>query len=519
MNSNLKLLFADDEQIMRDGLPKIIEWERYGIEVLPSVSNGQKALEVCKKERVDIVVTDIRMPVMDGLELTELLKDYDCSMKIVILSAYDDFKYAQTALKVGADAYLLKSEIDSDNLLGLILNLSEEILRSRTMENSYKKMQNIVSSHVRELRNNLCLSLLSGVKCPLDINSQMDTLSINLRYRDLCIIHIFFKKETSHDQLERTLSSAEFLENCYIVDPRKKYLIVLCNLKSPAVTDVAKRVHGLLQQNFCGECGVVTTPVFKGYDNLSSYQQILGSHTIQHIFYEKYSCALTVYKKHQPPTFDSGEIMSQFVQASQMNLINRMEQIVFSFIQQLLIEEYSIRDLKETLVFFADIAQKKLHDTSDTLLSQDIISKPDFEECTTLNSMAEAATEYFQVVLSQLHESIYPDNTIVKKAIEYIEQHIGETVTLKVIADNIYCNPTYLSQVFKKETGKNFSDFLIQARVNRALNLLEHTNLFIKDIAQQVGIPNQSYFSRSIIKATGMQPSRYRSVKQHVLNI
>ena len=104
MGEQIKIMFVDDEQIMRDGLRLTVDWESYGFQVLGSASNGEKALQLCEADPPDIMVTDIRMPVMDGLELTKHLVERYPAMKSIILSAYDDFKYAQTAISYGAHA-------------------------------------------------------------------------------------------------------------------------------------------------------------------------------------------------------------------------------------------------------------------------------------------------------------------------------------------------------------------------------------------------------------------------------
>ena len=115
------------------------------------------------------------------------------------------------------------------------------------------------------------------------------------------------------------------------------------------------------------------------------------------------------------------------------------------------------------------------------------------------------------LVVVQLEETAaHPYHSIVKKAIQYIHNHLSEEITLQLIANEIYCNPTYLSQLFKEEVHLNFSDFLIQARIKQATLLLTTTSLSIGEIAEQVGIPNQSYFSRTFTRFTGIQPSRYR---------
>lgn len=127
-----------------------------------------------------------------------------------------------------------------------------------------------------------------------------------------------------------------------------------------------------------------------------------------------------------------------------------------------------------------------------------------------LSALLKDYEEYESSLMHLIEQGLYPCHSIFKQAIQYIHKHLNEEITLQLIAREIYCNPTYLSQVFKKEVHMNFSDFLIQARLKRAMLLLATTSLPIGEIAEQVGIPNQSYFSRSFIRFSGMQPSKYR---------
>ena len=131
----MKILIVDDEPIMRNGLKVTIDWQAYGFEVLDAVANGKKALQACEEKGVpDILITDIRMPVMDGLELTrEMLLRYPL-VKIVIISAYDDFKYAQQAIGLGASEYILKADLDCDTLLAVLLKMKGQLEKLHTVE-------------------------------------------------------------------------------------------------------------------------------------------------------------------------------------------------------------------------------------------------------------------------------------------------------------------------------------------------------------------------------------------------
>lgn len=149
-------------------------------------------------------------------------------------------------------------------------------------------------------------------------------------------------------------------------------------------------------------------------------------------------------------------------------------------------------------------------------LSRDSSNKQKFFQYSQLSALLADFEKHEQELMETIEKQVYPYHTIVKKAMEYIHEHLGEEITLQTIAKEIFCSPTYLSQIFKEEVRMNFSDFLVQARMKQAILLLTTTSLSIREIAEQVGIPNQSYFSRSFIRFTGMQPSKYRqSFEEH----
>lgn len=138
-------------------------------------------------------------------------------------------------------------------------------------------------------------------------------------------------------------------------------------------------------------------------------------------------------------------------------------------------------------------------------------TKEKIDQFKTLSGLTSQTVQYIRELSEFIHKNLYHYNSIVGKAIQYINLHLSQELSLNVIAKESYCNPTYLSQIFKEETGQNFSDYVTQTRVQRAALLLTTTRLSIGEIAEKVGIPNQSYFSRIFVKVTGVQPNKYRS--------
>lgn len=237
MSQPVKVLIADDEQIMWEGLRLTIDWESYGFSVIGAVSNGEKALRLCEENPPDLVITDIRMPVMDGLELTrELISRYP-KVKIIILSAYDDFKYAQKAISYGASEYLLKSELECDHLLTLALKMAQEIAAEKKSQQEAQQLKHQLTEHLGELRNTLCWNLLIMPQYPPEIRDEIQQLSMDLCEENLILIHIFLDNAAHCPVWEEYKFSADRIRSGLWLTSSPRHSIFIGNATSSSVTE------------------------------------------------------------------------------------------------------------------------------------------------------------------------------------------------------------------------------------------------------------------------------------------
>lgn len=491
----VKILIADDEQIVRNGLKYTIDWKDYDMEILDTVSNGRKAMEVCEKEVPDVVITDIRMPVMDGLELTkELLKKYP-DIQIIILSAYDDFKYAQEALHSGAAEYILKAELDCDNLLALLLKLKEKI---QEKQSEHQRLRTL-DSYLEQLKENLFIRLLTAKCYETEIVRNMEELEIGLKKENLILIHIF--PRVQEKKVDVTALAREQMETFLWMDSSCRHWIVLGNVENVCINERKKFLDTIW--NTSG--GVVYgSAVFSGFNQVLEMQKEMEKIIEIYNFYKKKGAVLCEEIEVNYREINTSAFFTEFIQQMEGNHIEKAKLLIHELFSELKKEYCRPEEIYKTISLIYTFLEEKAGIEKQE--KRDITIRK--KEC--LDELLESANEYFQELFEKIRENAFSKDSIIGKSIVYMQEHLEQEVTLQKVAEEVYCSPQYLSYLFKKVTGENFSEYMTRLRIKRAQNLLITTDYSIADIAGRVGIGNPSYFTKVFAKITGTTPNRYR---------
>jgi two-component system response regulator YesN len=388
------LLVVEDETIVRLGLRYMINWESCGVYWKAEASNGEEALQILETEDIHIVMTDIRMPGIDGLELARQIKRLYPAVHIIFLSSYDNFSYAKEALRIGAVDYLHKPTMDEEEIteiLGKVVALLEETpLETQRL--------------TEEDRNHYLLSLLDKYTFPeTPFLSELQTDHIKTGYW-LTV----FRKRDDAVQVSNDADHLRFMSIQYLID---EY--------------VSKDWGGL-------------------------------------VFHRNYREVIWI-----APTAAKSGIAEQ---PERSKYIESLRQKVFEL-------------LNITLI----------HSASSYYLQ--------------LEQLPEAYME----ALLQLPINEQSDNFIVRKSKEFVDKHLLEDVTLAKVAAEIHVSSGYLSRVFLKEIGENFTDYVIRNKIEYAQRLLRETNKKIYEIAADIGYTNSHYFSKLFKERVGITPLEYRN--------
>lgn len=508
-----KVFLVDDDYYVRKGLLELIDWNSCGYEICGEAGNGEDGFELIKEKKPDLVVTDIRMPVLDGLGLIKNIVELtDLNTNFIIVSGYNDFKYAQKALRYGVHDFILKP-IDKEEFESTLIELSKEI-------NNRKKME-------RQREMGLAIStleqVLSGVIDPAEKEYiKMLRLSNVLEMRYI-LIEVNDNKLNASEILkvmQKEIQMVTQYENPLIKEHEQDRFGILItdkqlHLFGGDINRFSQRFQNVLEKKLNHKVTIYIGKLIKQFDKIrQSYktakealQYKYALATNEPINYDDVQTLEINYIKLEQSFFDRlvehviekktdeiKESIDEMFNEFQLNMfardavkttINRCVHEVIRLIKVREGNEYELPHLPKMLVW----DEKPL--TIDQI--KDIFS-----------NFVLAGSEYvFKLNQDKIKGDIY-------KIREYIENHYHENLTLKSIADKFYMNPAYLGQLFRKTYGVYFRDYFRQVRINEAKKRLRQTDMRVYEIADDIGFENPDYFVTQFRKEVGMTPMNYR---------
>lgn len=511
----LKVLIVDDEPWVLEGLRTMIDWEKYGFEVCGEAQNGVDAMRLIQEYKPHLVLTDINMPVINGLELiANLNKIMAKPPKFVVLTGYDDFMYARTALRQRVNEYLLKP-IDDEEIEAL-LNRITPIIRSEIASNEEfdKKKLFIVNNIINRLiqgEYNENLELLSKDALGFEIDAELqcvltDPVSFMNPFNPQ--VTEYFPKDCSCFFQDGS-GRAGFILQSTSVSIESLELIVnkICSdvdeqSQKPVIVAVSSRMTGVRSIR---EIYLQALDLWKR----KTHQQKRG------VFY--YS-ELGRIKKEELPVADFKQLLDKVKDNDVQQIQSCVTKGFASFVEnRLTIEVVQVKVAHFELTLCRLIAQMNGDpDTLMTKLQQEYGNLGDLSDYYVLSryvlSLSMQATEY----LSELKQG--NERNTIYNVIQYVDREFRNKLKLQDLARQFHINATYLGQLFRKQTGQSFSEYLNDKRIEEAKSLLKRTQMKISDIALHVGFSNTDYFIDKFKMIVGVVPSVYKNEnKNHQL--
>lgn len=514
-----KALIVDDEKMIRMGMKKVIPWEQLGIGEVYTAASATEALDVLENYKPQIMITDIQMNGMTGLELIEKARDIIPELRVIVLTGYDSFEYARQSLRLQVQDFFLKP-IEEENLSRVLkeqvayLNEAEEekrnfLLRQRTQGTAEQMgLEKCIRGIINRSKES---SEFMGV-LEQYYGFQMD--------QGLQIVLIMPAQNYSGQESEQDFHEMSVKNICMsVVDAQGKGItfsddgiigIVYFTEEESSVLEHIEELSGILKDEFDTNPKIVMGSAVSGFSNLhisyndakylldtekESIQDIIqtfGEQNKNNIFRDIFSELKGIMCSNTGNTEYVMKAFRTFAKATKS--YNLSQQTV----RRLCFEMASA-------TYFAYMGESKETESGRLdALSKSLLSANREEAC-------EVTEMFLNQMLGKEEESVHE---IVDKAKYYISEHLTEELTVSNIAASLYITPNYFSRLFKRVTKEGCNEYIVRKRIEKAKSLLETTSLKTGKIAMMVGYRDTNYFSLAFKKHTGKSPTKYREEMQ-----
>lgn len=495
-----KVMLVDDEPFILDGLQKMLCWEEMGMEIAALCRDGQEALEFLRKEKADILITDIKMPKLTGIELLRNLQEEDISVKTIILSGFDDFEYIQQGVKLGIENFLLKPVDEVE----LISSLSS-IVKKLDNENLYKKK---VRDAEDILKENILYRFITDSIDNDEFIEKCELLHIDLNRR---FYKVIFVSGQIDDHLKRLLNERlRPFGDCYMCQDYEDNLLILVAADELDDNAVDRLLETIARPARCGDLFITAGEMVEGSEHTPlSYQK--AKKLQEHKMLPNHATFLNPEKKVLSDDIDFAVFLK--------NLNICMERQDKKGVEALLDELYAklytpekFYNITMELVCNISAMVRDIKPGDKLFLSNLKLLFDDIYRLETVQAMK----TWIQYIIFDCIDIIKPDEKDISPVIAEVLRFVGENyqshISLKVIADKYNMNPVYLGQLFKKNIGESFTNYLNEIRVQEAKKLLINSTLKVKEISERVGYLNLNYFYTVFRQITGSTPTAFRQV-------
>lgn len=533
----IKVFLVEDEYVIREGIKKKIEWEKHGYEFCGEASDGELAYPMIQKANPDIVLTDIRMPFMDGLELSRLIKSNMPWVEIVILSGFQEFEYAKAGIEIGIAKYLLKP-INGTELLLELDSIKEKIEEQRKERESREKYKREMEENLLQEKRNLFQSLVTGNKTVAELLEMGKKVDVDLSsmWYNIILLKVQAVNQAYDEysqvlvEIEQKLNKQEEKVAWCIFDRNldgKAFLIKadtqeeLEQIERKAISHIQNLLEDYTDISYFGGVGV---PVNRLRELPNSFEH--ASHAFAHRYLMKKSMILRSEELDKGIAGEEQEFNIKTIDANQID-----RQKIRDFLKRGNIEEtcYFVEEFFKGMnnsALLSNIFRQYIvmdcYFCVTGFLEEIQVSKEEIEAIDFEAGVLQNKDDTIKYIICLIQKALelrerfssnrYGD--IIERVKKYIDENYAEEeLSLNVAAAQVNFSPNHLSTIFSQETGQSFIKYLTDYRMNIAKELLRCTSKRSSVISLEVGYKDPHYFSYLFKKTQGMTPTQYRGGK------
>lgn len=522
----IKVLIVDDERLIRIAMRNIVDWEGLDCEVIGYEKDGVEALKKIENEHIDLIITDLKMPNLDGIGLIKELKKKNISSKIVVLSNHGDYELVRMAMKEGAFDYLLKVTIERKDIEDLINQIKDDKNINENKKINFIESKEIEVFDTEELKNNL-----NFIKKYNEIDDNE------------------FIKSIKNAGISKTLES-DYKISYFNVDNIKK----IYNSKIKERSNLKINIKNIIEESISKDLNyrIIFINNHSGiiiFYNLKEENLILINNYISKNINQYLNIKITIalskkykglekFKKCFKETIDFFEWRfylgeNSFIDCENVCEFKKIDYTAITYPMEIIknirernfdenydlcknILKYSIKnncnpnDIKEIFKFiFSNIEGDEIQKGIKKADKFNEIRK-ELDICRYISSLEECLYNELINIENLIKENNKTYRREIEIIVDYIDKNIGKKISLAMLAKTVNMNESYLSRIFKSETGKNITYFINERKMNKAIELLSNKDVMVKQAALMVGIDDQFYFNKLFKKFYGINPSEFK---------
>lgn len=516
----IKLLVADDESTTRNGIIKHIKWKELGIDIVKEAKDGIEAVKISYEFEPDIIISDIRMPGLNGIEVATKLREKFTNCKIIFLSGYSDKEYLKAAIKLSAVNYVEKPinlmelketvqkavDLLKEDALNMTLSENLNLIKQKLVQNLIQgdakieecyQLGNLIRSNILAKKSFSVVNInIGNLKEDNNLENMINTEEfgdiIDKHFEEVEHISAFkdnrnFIIVLSKDkEIENEIESLKNILDQYIKEKKASHIKLFYA--------VGKNVFGIEQitKSYASAKDIVKKSFFYGYERvIYSKEELSGVYKVQENIYEDFIKVISEGNEKEAAFFIESLCfhIKNFIQTPVKDIKNMFLNLTLQL----------IHEAESRGIYFSEEEQQENKYIWDLIASFN-----------TLEEMKEYMINKISDVFRKFKELQNSCRSVfeVKKCIR--KNYANNDLSVKSLAEEVFLTPTYLSALFKKETGQNISDYIVEVRIEKSKEFLKNNKLKLNEVAKSVGYNDSNYYAKAFKKMEGVTPSEYR---------
>lgn len=518
-----RLVVVDDEQAIRKGMCNYIAWDVMGFQVDADFEDGKETIEYLKDHQVDVLMTDIEMAEVSGLELARYVWENHLPVKVVILSGYREFEYARKAIEYNVEHYLLKP-IRIDELQQVFGKIKKQLDESRQQQEKQNDREREFQEFLPELQEQFWISLLvGGLRYKEKIMQKKELLCLDFDLDKPCAIvdvtmeinpdmsQMYYQQRDNRYNLLNNIFGADDqrlnYHPVYLTSDILKVIVTTHEEMSleefqNCLTEQLQKKKEAVSMLLTLEMGVSVEEFFSNMLDLAEHKYSLQMHVK-----EKDGEKIRLVQEDHDRLQQKYRLLMQTIDDSDFDALEGLvESLFFEF------RKFPLEELKRFLVDMFSMLSRKFMKMS-TELWQDVKAYMDYQQIMAAEDKKAVKHICLEMLrktnlIMESHQN-QVTRSVVDRAMQYMREHYNEELSLEILADHYYLNPTYFSRIFRQYAGETFTDYLMELRMTKAQELLLMGKYRIYEVSQMVGYKSDKYFCRAFKQYTKLSPTEY----------